>query len=643
MDSSNYRPDIEGMRAIAIVLVVLSHLSIDGFSAGFIGVDVFFVISGYLITGVLVREYESSAKIELLRFFSNRMRRLLPALMLVILVAGAVVYNIEPETTHLSQSMAAAMAVAWISNIYFAFSDANYFSSGSGENAFLHTWSLGVEEQFYIVWPLIILAYFKLHRKYAKVTALVPLFSIIAILSLLACIFISQFNSIFSFYMMPTRAWQFSAGALAWVLFRQGKYSSGFYGVTGWVGVILLMAGLVGIDKNTVYPGWAAIIPTLAACALLVSGGILESNRSSVMTWPSRLLATPLMQGIGKISYAWYLWHWPVIIVGAYVAPVKGDFLNTMAALLISLMLAILTHYMLENPVRYGRLARVRHGWQMLAAVSLILIANSQLLRWNAHAQEVLSIEDNSRYVQAKNDAPMIYGFGCDDWFHSSELKPCVFGEDSAKKTAVIFGDSIGVQWFSTLAAMYDPHQWKIVVLTKSSCPMVDEIFFYQRIGREYTECEEWRNKAIEWLQARKVDNIFLGSTASSDFTEKQWTEGTGRILERLSRSADAIYVIEANPTLGFNGPDCLIKEKREGGYKCQSLSENSQYSRVASFLKGVVDKYPKAHWVETASFVCPEGLCQAIRNDTVVFRDAQHLTATFTAKAAMHFSNQMR
>ncbi|WP_269770643.1 SGNH hydrolase domain-containing protein [Delftia acidovorans] len=162
-------------------------------------------------------------------------------------------------------------------------------------------------------------------------------------------------------------------------------------------------------------------------------------------------------------------------------------------------------------------------------------------------------------------------------------------------------------------------------------------------MGREYTKCEEWRNKAIEWLQARKVDNIFLGSTASSDFTEKQWTEGTGRILERLSRSADAIYVIEANPTLGFNGPDCLIKEKREGGYKCQSLSENSQYSRVASFLKSVVDKYPKAHWIETASFVCPEGLCQAIRNDTVVFRDAQHLTATFTAKAAMHFSNQMR
>ncbi|ROQ91782.1 peptidoglycan/LPS O-acetylase OafA/YrhL [Delftia acidovorans] len=643
MDSSNYRPDIEGMRAVAIILVVLSHLSIDGFFAGFIGVDVFFVISGYLITGVLVREYESSAKIELLRFFSNRMRRLLPALMLVILVAGAVVYNIEPETTHLSQSMAAAMAVAWMSNIYFAFSDANYFSSESGDNAFLHTWSLGVEEQFYIVWPLIILAYFKLHRKYSKVTALVPLFSIIAILSLLACIFISQFNSIFSFYMMPTRAWQFSAGALVWVLFRQGKYSSGFYVVTGWVGAILLMAGLVGIDKNTVYPGWAAIIPTLAACALLVSGGILESNRSSVMAWPSRLMATPLMQGIGKISYAWYLWHWPVIIVGAYVAPVKGDFLNTMAALLISLMLAILTHYMLENPVRYGRLARVRHGWQMLAAVSLILIANSQLLRWNAHAQEVLSIEDNSRYVQAKNDAPMIYGFGCDDWFHSSELKPCVFGEDSAKKTAVIFGDSIGVQWFSTLAAMYDPYQWKIVVLTKSSCPMVDEVFFYQRIGREYTECEEWRKKAIEWLQARKVDNIFLGSTASSDFTEKQWTEGTGRILERLSRSADAIYVIEANPTLGFNGPDCLIKEKREGGYKCQSLSENSQYSRVASFLKSVVDKYPKAHWIETASFVCPEGLCQAMRNDTVVFRDAQHLTATFTAKAAMHFSNQMR
>lgn len=643
MDRTNYRPDIEGMRAVAIILVVLSHLSINGFFAGFIGVDIFFVISGYLITGMLVREYESSSKIELLRFFANRMRRLLPALMLVVMVAGVLIYKIEPATTHLSQSMAAAMAVAWISNIYFTFSDSNYFSLESSENAFLHTWSLGVEEQFYVVWPLIILVYFKLLGKSRKATALIPLFSTIAIISLLGCIFVSQFNPIFSFYMMPTRAWQFSAGALAWMLFRQRKCSPGFYGVTGWIGVLLLAAGLVGIDKDTLYPGWAAMIPTFAACALLVSGRVLESNSASVMVWPSRFLAMPLMRGIGKISYAWYLWHWPVIIIGAHFSSIKDSFVNTASVLLISLALAVLTSLVVENPLRYGRFARVRHGWQMLAAISLILIANSQLLRWNVNAKDALLIEDNPRYVQAKNDAPMIYGFGCDDWFHSSELKPCIFGEDSAKRTAVLLGDSIGAQWFSTLTAMYDPNEWKIIVLTKSSCPIVDEVFFYQRIGREYTECSEWRNRAIEWLQARVVDSIFLGSTASSDFTEKQWMEGTGRILEKLSKNSDALYVIEANPILPFNGPDCLIKEKNKGENKCKSPSKNIQYTRVANFLKSTVERYPKAHFIETTSFVCPEDTCQAIRRNTVVFRDAQHLTATFTATAAIHFANQMK
>lgn len=642
MTKNKYRPDVEGMRAFAIVLVVLSHLSIDGFSAGFIGVDIFFVISGYLITGVLVREYETSSKIELLRFFSNRMRRLLPSLVLVVLVSGVLVYKIEPESKHLGQSMAAAMAVAWMSNIYFAFSDANYFSAESSENAFLHTWSLGVEEQFYIAWPLMILMYFKLFGKSSKATALIPLFSIVAILSLLACILISKISPIFSFYMMPTRAWQFSAGAIAWLFFRQGEYSSVFYGVTGWVGFLLLAAALLGIDESTVYPGWVAIVPTLGACALLVSGRILETSPSSVAAWPTRLLALPPMQGLGKISYAWYLWHWPVIIIGAYAAPVKGNVFNAVAALLVSLVLAVLTHFLLENPVRYGRLARMRHGWQLIIAVFLILITNSQLLRWNAHAQDALLAADNTIYVQAKNDAPVIYGLGCDDWFHSSDLRPCVFGENSAPKTAVLFGDSIGAQWFSTLTEMYDPHQWKIIVLTKSSCPIVDETFFYQRIGREYTECSEWRNKAIEWLRAKKVENIFLGSTASSGFTEKQWTEGTGRILEALSRNADALYVIEANPTLAFNGPDCLIKEKNKGGNRCASSAENTQYSQVSSFLKNAVDRYPKAHWIETASFVCPDGTCQAIRRNTVVFRDEQHLTATFTATAAAHFANQM-
>ena len=323
--------------------------------------------------------------------------------------------------------------------------------------------------------------------------------------------------------------------------------------------------------------------------------------------------------------------------------PIKGDAGNTLLAIAISLFAAILTHKLIEEPIRYGRSKSVRHGWQIALALFAMVVLNSQLLRWNTYTQNILASSKNNIYVNAIADVPAIYQHGCDDWYHSEEVKPCVYGNENAEKTAVLFGDSIGAQWFPALTEIMDPQQWKIIVLTKSSCPMVDVSFFYQRIGREYTECAVWRDKSIEWLQGRHVDRLFVGGTASSAFTEKEWTEGTRRILDRLARNADAIYLIEANPTLEFNGPDCLMKNKADGQGKCQSRSGSPQYTQVAAVLKNVVNTQPKAHWIETSSFVCPDGQCQAMRNDVVIFRDTQHLTASFTALAAPHFLEQIQ
>lgn len=194
MHSANphFRSDIEGMRAIAILLVIGAHFAIPGFAAGFIGVDIFFVLSGFLITGILVREYQKNQRINLPRFYANRFRRLFPALATMLLVSSFVAAQILPDTQNLTQSKAAAMSAVWLSNIHFTFADVDYFAAETSSNAFLHTWSLGVEEQFYLLWPLIILTTMTLFARQQHSKPLWVALWLITGVSLLACLYLSS-------------------------------------------------------------------------------------------------------------------------------------------------------------------------------------------------------------------------------------------------------------------------------------------------------------------------------------------------------------------------------------------------------------------------------------------------------------------
>lgn len=631
-----FRPDIEGLRAIAVTLVIGAHYAIPGFEGGFIGVDIFFVISGYLITGILMREYQETGRIALLRFYANRLRRLLPALATVLVISALLVKWLLPITEHPEHSKAAAMAGLWASNLFFAFTDVNYFAPETSNNAFLHTWSLGVEEQFYLVWPLLILLMAPWMRGQPKRFAI--LWMVVVAMSLVTCLWLVRSQAVLAFYLMPTRAWQFAVGALAWLLAQHVRPNVAQAASFSWLGLALLALSLYMIDEATLYPSEWALLPTLASMALLWAG----STNASVPVVQS--LSSAPMQVVGRLSYVWYLWHWPVLVIGQQILPIHGHWDYTVLAVGLSLLAAIATHHLIENPIRFGRLAQLHHSWQMGLALCLMVLLNSQMLRWNTEAHDGLARSSSTIAARATVDAPVIYQHGCDDWYHSDELKPCVYGKADAPKTALLLGDSIGAQWFPTLTAMLDHQHWRIVVLTKSSCPMVDEPFFYQRIGRDYTECSVWRDRVIQWVRQNPVQWIFMGSTASSDFTPEQWEQGTGRLLEQLAPHAERIYVIEANPTLAFDGPSCLRQRPPE---ECGSAPASApRYPEVAHYLQRAIEQQPKAHWLETSSYVCPNDQCSAQRRvngkETVVFRDSQHLTASFVATAAEHFLRQI-
>lgn len=636
-----FRPDIEGLRAIAVLLVIGAHYAVPGLAGGFIGVDIFFVISGYLITGILVREHEATGRIALQSFYANRLRRLLPALALMLSISSVLIAWLLPASTHPAQSQAALAAALWASNLLLAFDQLDYFEAAVSSNAFLHTWSLGVEEQFYLLWPLLLVLVLPWAR--VKKQRLATFLLCVAFWSLFLCLaWVYTQQPMLAFYMMPARAWQFAAGALAWWGVRQRSVSGRQAVVAGWIGVALIALSLISIGPQTTYPGLWALLPTLGSVALLWAGSG-KSQKSPVNT----VLCAAPMQGIGRLSYSWYLWHWPMLVIGQHLQALYGYAeharLALLASLLASLLAAILTHRLIENPIRFGKLAWLRPGVQLFLALGLMALASHQFLRWSIDAQLWLVQHGNSPEVNASADLPLIYQHGCVASFRSDTLNPCTYGSLSAQKTAVLIGDSVGAQWFPAVAKMHDLHEWKIVVLTKSSCPFVDEPVFSSRMGREFTECTTWRNRVVEWLQQNPAQRLFMGSTRY-DFSPEQWRQGTQRILERIAPHMQAIYIIEASPSLPFSGPDCLQQQQAE---RCQAKFNDPRHVPTSTALQQAIQQYPNARWLATGDFVCPKGLCQAQRRiadkEIVIFRDEQHVTASFAATAAAHFLAQMQ
>jgi len=634
-----YRSDIEGLRAVAILLVIAAHAGVPWLPGGFVGVDVFFVLSGFLITGLLTREVATTGKLGFANFYARRLRRLLPALltMLVISCLSAIVILAPGDQGR--QATAAATASIWLSNMHFAFAKLDYFSPGAGTNLFLHTWSLGVEEQFYLIWPALVLWTFAAkHGQGTKPDRLKLSMLVVGIASLLACVVLTGSAPQMAFYLMPLRAWQFAAGALAWLYFggRTGDSAPASVASTGiitrrwigWSGLALILLSGFWFDANVAYPGWRALLPTAGAAAILAASG--HGFNGGV----SRFLSLRPMQAIGRVSYAWYLWHWPVLLLGAaMIAHDSGLYRAGLVAL--SLLLAVLSYAWVESPIRHQPRWVVRPGATIWSALALMIAANVACIAWFNTATTWQNSPDQQRYRQAHVDAPVIYSMGCDDWYHSDRVRICAFGAQDAQHTAVLMGDSIGAQWFPALAEVFNRPGWRLMVLTKSSCPMVDEPYFYARIGREYIECTNWRKQALLQIASMKPDIVMLGTVQSDDFSQAQWVQGTERVLGVLSPASGHVYIIRGTPHLPFDGPDCLAARNwlpwlHAGKGRCEALASNVHDEDVYRWLQQAAANFANVTTIDMNPLICPNGECRAEQDGKVVFRDSQHLTASF-------------
>lgn len=634
-----YRYDLQGLRAIAVLLVVAAHSNSSILQGGFIGVDLFFVLSGYLITGLLLSEVTQKGDILMFRFYARRLKRLLPALLCVMSVTAILASWLLSGVEAREQLASASYAATWTSNFYFLFSNFDYFDELAGRDLFLHTWSLGVEEQFYLIWPLLLwFALSSVKRNVVGEQAANRLLFIFLIALLIVSLILSIYWTInmprAGYYLMPSRIWQFTLGACVYLGTRQLAENKKLFNycridicakVSLVLGLILIFLSAVLMGPDISYPGYWAIFPSLGAGLLIFSGSIVDDSQKNI-------LGHPVMAWLGDHSYSLYLWHWPILMLG-FSMGFQGNVQATVGMLLLSLLASMFTYRYVELPFWKGRWSSVLPGRIILIsilAMSISLFALDQLRRQLPDVEATTDISYKWRF-----DVPAIYFQTCDAWYHHSRVEPCYFGSDDAENNIVLLGDSVGAQWFSMIPEIFPQSEWRTTVYTKSSCPVVDEDWFYSRIGGNYEVCTEWRNAVLDEVESQRPDVVIVGNSATYDFNAVQWIEGSARIFERLSKAASYVLVIPGTPALGFDGPGCVARNINNNVQinteLCSSTNQMQDIYPITSYLQQAVDRYENVHVLDLNQLVCPDEICRAITEDgVVVFRDGQHLTDSF-------------
>jgi peptidoglycan/LPS O-acetylase OafA/YrhL len=355
---TEFRLDIEGLRAVAVLAVVLFHAEVPGVGGGYIGVDVFFVISGFLITGLLWREVSTAGTVRLRRFYGARARRLLPAsatVGVVTMIASAALLPPLQVPTVLGDGIASAL---YVGNYRFILQGADYFAPYMPPSPFLHYWSLGVEEQFYLVWPPLLIATAWLIRrvrrkKRADATSsrrpYLVVLAVVGAVSLAMSVAATHWMPLVAFFSLPTRAWQLAAGGLVALTAGQWRrLPAACAPIAGWAGLALILLACTRLGTTTPYPGTAALLPVVGT-ALVIGAGCASASRGC-----GRVLSLAPMTAVGRVSYSWYLWHWPVLLLAPPLLGHPLGLAGRLAATLVSGGLAVLTLHLIENPLRFA-------------------------------------------------------------------------------------------------------------------------------------------------------------------------------------------------------------------------------------------------------------------------------------------------
>ena len=595
---------IQGLRAVAAILVTVFHARLV--PGGFIGVDIFYVISGYLITGLILREIEKTGTLDLRSFYQRRIKRLLPTSVFVLFVTAIFAWILFPPITRDALGRDLFAAAAYISNYLFAWWQNDYQNLNATPSPFIHYWSLAVEEQFYLVWPLFILFL----ARYGKKVIFAGI-AITTLLSLLFSIYLTQVAPIWAFYSLPTRAWELGFGALLLFLPETKKKIR----ILPWLGFFGIAISSFNFNENTAFPGKNALVPVLATVFLM----------ASIKYWPplfNDLANSRLSQWLGAISYPLYLWHWPALVLPSSALGRPLRFYERFLCILLTIVLAHYTSKYVEEPLRHKNLSprTIYKGAAYTTAVSLVA---GVLISFTSSSIITTKGEVSYQFdlVQVM-ERPGVYGDGCHVNYGETKSGYCTYGDKESSKTIVLYGDSHAAQWFPTLDKMATERGFKLVSLTKSACPAVDAKRPDQGAFK-MVHCTKWRENSIKRIAEIQPLAVITSSfqyftPANSSISRAQWwNDGQRKLLKGLRGSTNNLIYISDTPRPLRDIPNCLASRDSK---VCDS-TERSKVSVIRGF--DVINPNP---WL--CSSYCP-----AIVEGTVAYRDASHISVDMALK----------
>jgi peptidoglycan/LPS O-acetylase OafA/YrhL len=629
-----FRPDIEGLRALAVGLVIASHAGLPFLRGGFVGVDVFFVLSGFLITSLLMQEISSSGTVNFARFYARRARRLLPAaIIMVVVVCGAEAIVTSP-LAQFNLLKAALATVLYSSNLYFAHLQLQYFAQPSATNPMLHTWSLAVEEQFYLLWPVLLLL---LARAIKSVRGRIATLAAISLASFALCVWLTATNAIFAFFETPARIWEFGAGGLlVFVPQRWLEERRRLWSWLGGIGLIALAAAAELINTSLIsasrFPGFVAAIPVVATLMLLLAG--VGAPESAV----PRLLSTRPAQGIGRLSYSLYLWHWPVLVIGQQLIP-NDSVAIRLGLIAVAGLLAAVTYGAIENPIRFQPILNARSGLTLGLALVGAIACVGAMCAWRVTLHRSEQFQKYDRVVQ---DIPEVYRKGCDSGRADAHPALCFFGEISQpRSTVVLFGDSHAAQWFPALEEIADAQHWRLATIIKPGCTPLS-------IKRDITPqmeqvCEEWRREAIGDIEELHPDLVILASVSRHPGADgnmmkdaRVWEQGARDTFATLATLHVKVRLIRDTPYANFDVPGCLAQAEWDGHTQCPgAVAAVALSPDVFAAETRAAKNFVDVKVLDLSDQMCGADQCYLEAGGQIIYRDEDHLTASFSRRLA--------
>jgi peptidoglycan/LPS O-acetylase OafA/YrhL len=641
--AGGFRPDIEGLRGVAVLLVVLGHLT--GWPrGGFIGVDVFFVVSGFLITGLLVSEREKTGRISLRHFYVRRVRRLLPAGVLVLAatcVAAALL--LLPGRAH-ETVLDALWSLFFLANVHFAQLGTDYFSLTRAPSPVQHYWSLSVEEQFYLVWPFLVLSTFAIAARFGwgGRRAITAVAATVVAASLAWSVVSTAGTPAAAYFSSPARAWELGAGALL-VLLAPRRVPA-FVGAIGLVGLVV---SVVLITPTTAVPGYALVLPVLATVALLARG--------------PRLLAVPPLRYVGRISYSLYLWHWPVIVLGA-TAPGGTSAAGKTVLFATALALSVASYHLVEEPFRRPSRRRITRSSALVPAYAmslvLVLVATWFLtLPGSARRPGFLvpgsvavepaaptrpaDLPAEIRAALARSHWPDgldadLADAGAPEWLHDKCLDVsdknadrCAYGPPTATHTTALLGDSVAVSWLPALRRAASLRTSRIHVLTRRQCANLR--------GQVSPACTAHQDWALAQVRRLRPQLVVLSARYQGAQTPQEWRDGTRRMIAELAPYAKRIVVLPPPPESG-NLQACYTR--LSDPQDCTVTVSDRWRTYAGAELEAAGGA---ALFVDPRPWFCAQERCPAVVGDSPVMFDGRHLTAAYAAQIAPMLSSVLK